>query len=140
MARSCYSESTAGLVVRQRQAPLVVSDGGRGRAADLGRRESRSALSRTSIKKAVAKRGAPRRRVFGWGELLRGLPTPEARSGALGRFRAGGFEPDDFGSSRPAREAMADALARTEDELELRRARTESIRHVRRRLEQELWP
>jgi hypothetical protein len=59
---------------------------------------------------------------------------------ALTRFRARGFEPDDFGHSRPAREAMADALARTEDELELRRARTDLIRQVRRRLEQELWP
>lgn len=136
---SSYLDSTACLVV-SRPTPPVARKGGRGRDVAPGHGESPLTLARTSIKKAVAKSGARRRDILGWGELLRGLPTAEARSAALGRFRAGGFGPDNFGRSRSAREAMADALARTEHDLELRRACIDLIRQVRRRLEGHLWP
>ena len=61
-----------------------------------------------------------------------------ARASVLGRFRAGGGDPDRW--QRRDREAMADSLPRVEDELELSRgsraAETRvALRTVRRRLE-----
>lgn len=68
----------------------------------------------------------------------------EARALALSLYRAAGYGPDDFARSRAARMAMADALTRTEDHLEIQGARRDAergrIRAVRRRLEATLWP
>lgn len=88
-----------------------------------------------------------------WQDVLRCLPDDETRSHALDRFRSAGFSADEFGMPaigrgagrrRQAREAAADALARTEDWLESEHSRRtrdrDVIRTVRRRLEQELWP
>ncbi len=57
----------------------------------------------------------------------------------VGSFRAAGFTPDRFERSRAAHIAMADALTRAEDCLELRRRDREraAIRKVRRRIESE---
>ena len=86
-----------------------------------------------------------------WPAVLAVLETDETRSTCLSRYRDAGFTPDDFARSRPAREAMSDALTRTEDWLEyqsmsrpcrahLYDAARAAIRNVRRRLERELWP
>jgi hypothetical protein len=84
-----------------------------------------------------------------WPEVLRALQADDSRSYALTSFRSGGFSADSFGaktspSSRPAREAMANALTATEDWLELEhpvrwRRERDAIRAIRRRLEWELW-
>lgn len=73
-------------------------------------------------------------------DVLRVLPDPETRSLALSRFRDRGFSLDSF--SRPAaRAAMAEALTRAEDWLELdhprRTGERAAIRRVRRALESE---
>lgn len=87
-------------------------------------------------------------------DVLRAVQGDETRSYALGRYRAAGHSVDAFGTGskgghRAAREAMADALSRTEDWLEVderragrdqRQAERLAIRDVRRRLELELWP
>lgn len=86
-----------------------------------------------------------------WRDVLAVLQDDETRSYALSRFRDAGFSADAFGHRRAAREALADALTRTEDWLEYRevdhprrahwyRPQREAIRGVRRRLEWELWP
>jgi hypothetical protein len=86
-----------------------------------------------------------------WADVLRVLQGDETRERCLSRYRAAEFTPDDFGCLRAAREAMADALTRTEDWLEYReldepKGRLDryrqrmAIRDVRRRLERELWP
>lgn len=102
--------------------------------------------AQTSIKKAPRSAASPRRSVLGWPEVLRALQDDEARSVALSLYRSRGFTPDDFGHRREARAALADALSRAEDQIELRRqspardhART-LVRAARRRLEVELWP
>lgn len=112
---------------------------------------NQTGLSRTGIKTASEKTQRTAGSVFGWPDVLRVLQDDEARSYATTRYRAAGFGPDDFARSRAAREAMADALTRTEDWLEMlgvdgirRGAKLEAeraaIRDVRRRLETELWP
>jgi hypothetical protein len=80
-----------------------------------------------------------------WPDVLRAVQSAKARERALVRYRTAGFTPDDFAAKRAAREAMADALTRTEDDLELNpgrdaQATRAAIRAVRRRLEVELWP
>jgi hypothetical protein len=68
------------------------------------------------------------------------------REAVLEGFRARGGHPDRWERLRASREAMADALTSVEDRLDLERtsptvrARQASLRTVRRRLEQELWP
>lgn len=103
-----------------------------------------STAPRTRIKKAPAETPRARRSVLGWGDVLRPLQRDEARSVALSLYRARGYSPDDFGRVRAARGAMADALSRTEDWLEIEHPRCETeraaVRRVRRALEQELWP
>jgi hypothetical protein len=89
-----------------------------------------------------------------WRELLRGLPAGKTRLEVLGRFKAAGFTADQFemasvgrgaATRRGARIAMADALTRVEDQLELRsggrpsRLR-EALKGLRRRLEWEVFP
>lgn len=115
---------------------------------------SAMALTRSGTKTAPEKSCAPRARVLGWPEVLRAVQDDEARSFTFASFRAAGFTPDhwvDRHMGRKAREAMADALTRTEDRLEMSaadeirgRSRRESaraeIRIVRRQLEVELWP
>lgn len=54
-----------------------------------------------------------------WPDVVRVLPEPETRSYALSRFRDSGFDADSFGHRRAAREAMASALTRAEDWLEI---------------------
>jgi hypothetical protein len=84
------------------------------------------------------------------------LPGDAARFGLVASVKASGFDADSFATKRRARELVADGLTRLEDRLELeaidaggygrglRRAeltrQRETIRGVRRRLEQELWP
>ena len=86
-----------------------------------------------------------------WPDVLAVVQGDETRSRCLLRYRLAGFTPDDFGRSRLAREAMSDALTRTEDLLEyqavdrprrahLYDAERAAIRNVRRRLEREVWP
>jgi hypothetical protein len=75
-----------------------------------------------------------------WRDVLRVLSSDETRAAVLARYRAAGFTPDDFATSGLARDAMADALTRAEDVLELqagsvRAAMRAAIRAVRRRLE-----
>lgn len=82
---------------------------------------------------------------LGWPDVLRAVQSSKARERALVRYRAAGFTPDDFAAKRAAREAMAESLTRTEDELELNPGRAAqstraTVGVVRRRLEQELWP
>jgi hypothetical protein len=102
-------------------------------------------------KNSAAKSRASREAPTTWPDVLRCLPEDETRSCAIGRYRDAGFAADSFGHRRNAREAMADALTRTEDWLEYRevdlprrahlyRAERDAIRDVRRRLEWELYP
>jgi hypothetical protein len=62
----------------------------------------------------------------------------------LARFATAGFTPDEFNSTRKAREAMADSLTWAEgwlEELPVRASdNRKTIRDLRRRLEWELWP
>lgn len=117
--------------------------------------ETDLAASRDSSISAGEVRARARRGRLGWPDVLRVLETDETRSLAVGLYRAEGWTPDDFGRprgaprAREAREAMADALTRTEDWLELatvrqryptldaQRARIQEVRHA---LELELWP
>lgn len=65
------------------------------------------------------------------------------RSYALDQIRDRGFSADSFGTKRKMRELVAAALTRTEDWLELSHpgwGERSTIRDVRRRLEQELFP
>ena len=96
----------------------------------------------TGIKTASGDRVRAGRRAIGWADVLRAVELDDVRSYVLGRYRGAGFSPDNFGHSRAAREAMADALSRTEDWLELQRGSLRqqaraSIREVRRQLERE---
>lgn len=98
--------------------------------------------SRTSIKTAVGFSEAARRTVFGWPDVLRVIHDDETRSAVLTRYRAAGWTPDDFARCRAARAAMADAVTRREDVLELRRGRDAEraeLRELRRRIERELF-
>jgi hypothetical protein len=76
--------------------------------------------------------------------VLRALgPHDAARALVLADFRARGVSPDTW-HLRPTREAMAEALSRAEDALEVESrgrvtvARVE-LRGIRRRVERELW-
>jgi hypothetical protein len=84
-------------------------------------------------------------RPIAWRDVLRGLQDDATRSYALDRFRTAGFTADHFESGKRApRQALAHALARTEDWLEIEHPRRDrertAVRALRRRLEQELWP
>lgn len=98
--------------------------------------------SRTSIKTAAGKPAGAGKRAIGWSDVLRGLERDAARAYALERYRASGHSPDDFGRLAAARAAMADALTRTEDWLELEHPRwaadRQAIAAVRRPLELEI--
>ena len=78
-----------------------------------------------------------------WPEVLRALPDPETRSYALQILRDRGFSPAFFDERNEVRLGVSEALTRTEDWLEMRRAtrRLEALRTgiqaVRRRLEDE---
>ncbi len=102
------------------------------------------ASTRSGGKRAGQDRVRSVRTALGWPDVLYAVQNDEARSAALGLYRARGFRPDDFGRIRRAREAMADALTRTEDMLEMRGRRSDDerarVRAVRRQLEWELWP
>ncbi len=108
--------------------------------------ELHSPASPTRTKTAVRGAASPRGGVLTWPQVLAALQDDNARSEALSLYRARGFTPDDFGRLREARAAMADALSRAEDQIELRRqspARDQAralVRSARRRLEVELWP
>ncbi|MFZ5891280.1 MAG: hypothetical protein ACOY0T_09540 [Myxococcota bacterium] len=82
-----------------------------------------------------------RKQALPFGVWIKSVP-PRVRDEVVARYRASGRTPDDFGK-RAAREAMADALTRAEDQLELEHPRwpeRDELREVRRRLEKELWP
>jgi hypothetical protein len=78
-----------------------------------------------------------------WRAVSRRLSGTKARGDVLREYRAAGFGPDDF-HLRQARIALADALTRAEDQLELEsagrqtRERTQ-LKALRRELEAELW-
>jgi len=55
--------------------------------------------------------------------VLRALPDPQTRSSVVSRFRTAGFSADKFESSGKTRLALADALTREEDRLELVRGK-----------------
>lgn len=97
-------------------------------------------IEKTTVGKAARTLGTP----IAWVDVLRCLQSDRARSGATIAYRAAGFSADDFANVRKAREAMADALTRTEDDLEMAGPRAQAeraaIRAVRRRLERELHP
>ncbi len=97
---------------------------------------------RASRKTVVSNACAAPRRAIAWGEVLRAIPSDDARAWALDPYRAGGFTADDFATRRKARERMADCLTKCEDRLEMARRKVEraAIREVRRALELELWP
>lgn len=100
--------------------------------------------SRDRGKHAIRPKPGPVETPLVWPDVLRAVQGDETRPALLGRYRAAGYGPDDFGRLRGAREAMADALTRTEDSLEGRHGRNveterDRIRAVRRRLEVELW-
>jgi hypothetical protein len=114
-----------------------------------------SVASRDIGKAAARTRIASSETPIRWPEVLGCLAEDETRSYALSRVRDAGFTADEFSSGdasrgaararwRGAREAMADALTRTEDWLEMEHPRRErerhAIREVRRRLELDLWP
>jgi hypothetical protein len=96
----------------------------------------------TGLFSAVVHRCQPVGTLLRWPDVLSVLATDGARERALRLYREAGFSPNDFERLR-ARAAMANALSRTEDWLELegghRRERA-VIRDVRRRLEWEVWP
>lgn len=98
------------------------------------------AASRDSIKTAVGKEARPRGSVFGWSDVLRAMPRENVRQRVLESYRAQGFTPDDFARRTGARAAMADALTRAEDWLELDHPRLAAERAalaaVRRPLEE----
>lgn len=98
--------------------------------------------SRSSIKTAVGNHAKPGKPAIRWPDVLRSLERDAVRCQALERYRAGGYTPDDFGRLAAARAAMADALARTEDWLELEHPRRlperAAIAAVRRLLELEI--
>ena len=76
--------------------------------------------------------------------VLQALADRDARSRVLAEFRRRGGTPDTW-RLRSTREAMADALTRTEDAIELESrgrmtAERLALRGIRRRLECELWP
>jgi hypothetical protein len=77
--------------------------------------------------------------------VLRALgPHDGARVLVLAAFRARGGSPDTW-RQRPTREAMAEALSRVEDAVEVEnRGRTAAVRlalrGIRQRVERELWP
>lgn len=79
-----------------------------------------------------------------WPDIVRAVERETTRETLMARYRAAGFTPDDFAGRRGAREAMADALTRTEDALEDRSSvgsrERAALCDVRRRLEWELWP
>jgi hypothetical protein len=89
------------------------------------------------------RRSSARQKALSWPEVLRVLSGSETRETALRVYKTAGFTPDCFGRIRAAREAMADALTRAEDQLELapprHRGEREAIRAVRRQLEAELF-
>jgi hypothetical protein len=127
------------------------SDGDRALMAegDLAPAASR-APSRDRGKHAARTEPRPLGARLAWPDVLRAVQGDEARSRLLGLYRAAGFTPDDFGGggsrgNRAAREALSDALVRTEDMLEGRHGRLAAderarVRALRRRLEGELWP
>jgi hypothetical protein len=109
------------------------------------RRIGKTAPEKTAASSGTRFRSRTAARVFSvvtWPDVVRILHADEARDFVMGRYRAAGFTPDDFGHKRPAREAMADALTRAEDRLGLAPSSParDAIRDVRRRLEWDLYP
>lgn len=100
------------------------------------------ALSPDPLFSAARASARPPRARFGWQEVVRALSRDAVRSLVLDRYRAGGFGPDDFTHSLPARAHMADCLTRAEDWVELQHPRWEADRAalaaVRRPLELEI--
>jgi hypothetical protein len=100
---------------------------------------SRPARTKTAARKMPRARGS----AFGWPDVLRAIQGTETRLRVLAAYGALGFRPDDFGHMRAAREALGEALVRTEDWLELHRPRSperQALKALRSPLERELWP
>lgn len=99
-------------------------------------------VSRTSIKKAASARAKSRQCAIGWSDVVRAVPRDIVRQRVTERYRAAGFTPDDFARLASARAAMADALTRAEDWLELEHPRwladRVALAGVRRPLEVEI--
>ena len=56
---------------------------------------------------------------LGWSDVLRVLQTDETRSYVAGRIRDAGISRESWGGTIEGRRAVADALTRVEDRLEL---------------------
>lgn len=99
-------------------------------------------VSRTSIKTAAAARAKSGGRALRWSDVLRAIPRDLVRLRVLERYRAQGFTADDFARLGSARAAMADALTRAQDWLELEHPRWTddgaAVAAVRRPLELEI--
>lgn len=100
--------------------------------------------ARDPAKTALGKRLGAVGRPITYAMVLAALPSDEARSEALARYRGASFTPDEFGHRRSARAAMLEALVAAEDLLEARYPRRDveraDLRDLRRRLEVELCP
>jgi hypothetical protein len=99
------------------------------------------ALLRSRIKPATADQARPLQRRVTWSDILRPLQATDVRERVLTAYKAAGFGPATF--FRPAaRAAMADALTRCEDWLEVehpkRTVERGAIAAVRRVLESEI--
>lgn len=94
-----------------------------------------------------AKTAGRARKRLEWREAIYPLSTDETRSYVVGQLSGAGFSVESFAHKTEARQVVADALTRIEDDLEPRaRAGSkaaemrDAVRLVRRRLELELWP
>jgi hypothetical protein len=99
--------------------------------------------SRNQGKQATPETAHAPARPIAWRDVLRALQADETRAAVMADYRGKGHRPDDFSSGRRAREAMAEALIRAEDHLELAHPRRlderAALRSVRAPLERELW-
>ena len=92
------------------------------------------------MKTSAAATGGRARTRFGWSDVLRVLQTDETRSYVAGRIRNAGISRESWGGTIEGRLAVADALTRVEDRLELAagpKAATMrvEVRGLRRRIE-----
>jgi len=85
-------------------------------------------------------------RIATWPDVVRAVPDPSTRSRLAGAIREAGFSLDSLPTRSAARAALADALTREEDRVELRRscptqqAELYALRALRRAIEAEVWP
>lgn len=102
--------------------------------------------SRTPEKKAPRGASSAVGRIATWPDVVRAVPDPSTRSRLASAIREAGFSLDSLPTRSAARGALADALTREEDRIELRRscpaqrAELDALRALRRAIEVEVWP